>query len=71
LDNQPELRERRCLRRDILSPPHEARHTPQPSAISPQHNRWIEHGDQRLKVAVAGGSEKRVDDAALRPQVRV
>ena len=50
LIGQPELRERRCLCRDRLSPPHEARHARNRSAISPQHDRRIQDGDQRFKA---------------------
>ena len=73
LIGQPDLRERRRLwgDRDRLSPTHEARHALQRSAISPQHDIRIEHGEQTCEIAVPDGREKRVDDAALIPQVRV
>jgi hypothetical protein len=71
LIGQLELRERRGLCDDRLSPTHEARHALRRSAISPQHDLWIQNGDQCFEVAVPDGREKRVDDAALLPQVRV
>ena len=71
LTGQPELLERRCLCHDPLSPTHEARHALDRSAISSQHDRRIQDGDQRFEVAILDGRQKRVDDAALLPQVRL
>jgi len=58
------------LCRDRLRPTHDSRHAFHRSAISSQHDRRIQNGDQGFKVAVLGRREKRVDDAALLPQVR-
>ena len=71
LIGQRDLRERRGLCHDRLGPTHEARHALHRSSVSPQHDIRIEHGDQRFEVAVLDGREKRIDDAALLPQVRV
>ena len=71
LIGQRDLRESRCLRHNCLSTAHEARHPLHGSSVSPQYDIRIEYGDQRFEIAVLDGREKRVDDAALGPQVRV
>src|SRR5262249_41828396 len=71
LIRQSKLRERRGLCHDRLSPTHDARHALHRSAIGPQYNLRIEHGDQRFEVTIVDGREKRVDDATLLLQIRI
>src|ERR1700730_13774654 len=70
LIGQADSRERSRLRGDGLRPSHDSRCDRKRTAIGAQHDVRIEHGDQPLEVAVAGGSEKRIDDAPLLVQVR-
>ena len=74
LIGQGELRGRRGLSQDDLSPTHEARQDLHRSAVSPQHDVRFEHGgstysfhaaDQHFEIAVLNGREKCVDDESV------
>src|SRR5258708_17816604 len=71
LIGQANLRERCRLCGDGLGASNEPCCARELAAISPQHDVRIEHGDQPFEVALAGGSQERVDDAPLPVEVGV
>lgn len=71
LIGETDLRERRGLGADAVSPSHDTCCARECTAIGPQHDIRIEHGDQPLEVTITDGSKERLDHVPLLMQIGV